>query len=114
MSLWGVHVGVAGITTVLVLFLVAPGTRYRGVVVVASAFWAVLPDGHHALDRVPTLQTQWRALHDSAFADVFWFHRLIDRSDPGDDPRRSLAMWGLFFAVVVGTELALRRRRHDR
>lgn len=116
MSLWGVHIGVAGITTVLLLFVLAPGTRYRGVVVLASVGWAVLPDFHHVLGGFPALQTAWRAVHRSAFADVFWFHRTIDRTDPRDDPVRSLVMWGLFGAVVVGTELALRRRRsrgHD-
>lgn len=116
MSLWGVHIGFAGITTVLALFVLAPGTRYRGVVVLASVGWAVLPDFHHALGPFPALQETWRMFHRSAFADLFWLHRVIDRSDPGDDPLRSLAMWGLFGAVVVGTELALRRRhahRHD-
>lgn len=110
MSLWGVHIGVAGIVTVLVLFVLAPGFRYRAVVVAASALWAVLPDFHHVLGGFPTLQTGWRAVHDSAFANLFWFHRVIDRSDPGDDPVRSLAMWGLFLVVVVGTELVIRRR----
>ncbi|AUV82761.1 hypothetical protein C2R22_14825 [Salinigranum rubrum] len=111
MSLWGVHVGVAGIVTVLVLFALAPGHRYRGVVVAASSLWAVLPDFHHALVWFPALQTDWRALHDSALANLFWLHRVIDRADPGDRVVYSLAMWGLFLAVVASTELAIRRRR---
>lgn len=111
MSLWGVHIGVAGIVTVVALFVVAPGTRVRGVVVAASGLWAILPDFHHALDAFPRLQAQWFALHRSPLADLFWLHRTIDRVDPRDRVAFSLAMWTLFFAVVVATEFILRRRR---
>lgn len=111
MSLWGVHVGVAGIVTVLALFALAPGHRYRGVVVAASGLWAVLPDVHHALVWFPALQTSWRAFHDSMLANLFWLHHAIDHADPGDRVVYSLAMWGLFFGVVASTELVIRRRR---
>ncbi len=111
MSLWGVHVGVAGTVTVLVLFALAPGHRYRGFVVAASALWAVLPDFHHALVWFPALQTSWRALHGSVLANLFWLHHAIDRADPGDRLVYSLVMWGLFLAVVASTELAVRRGR---
>lgn len=120
MSLWGVHLGVAGIVTVLALFVLAPGTRARVVVVPASMLWAILPDFHHAFRVLPALQrfsgirTRWRAVHDSAFADLFWFHRVIDQADPHDRVAFALAMWALLLVVVVVTELAIRRRRSAR
>jgi hypothetical protein len=115
-SFWGVHVGIAGITTAVVLFVLAPGHRYRGVVIGASGFWAVVPDFHHAMGAFPSLQTWWRAtLHDSVVGNVFWFHRWIDLADPGDRILYSVVMWAALVAVVVTTELAIRwrRRRHQ-
>jgi hypothetical protein len=119
-SLWGVHLGVAGIVTVLVLFVLAPGTRARVVVVPASMLWAILPDFHHAFRFVPVLQqfpgvrARWRAVHDSAFADLFWFHRAIDQADPRDRVAFALVMWALLLVVLVVTEVAIRRRRSAR
>ena len=111
-SLWGVHVGVAGIVTVLLVYLLAPGYRYRWHLVAASAVWAVLPDLHHALGWAPALQRAWRTtLHESPLSDVFWLHRVIDRADPRDRPAYSLAMWGALLVVLVATEFSIRRRR---
>jgi predicted membrane channel-forming protein YqfA (hemolysin III family) len=115
-SFWGVHIGIAGSITALALYFVAPGFRYRWPVLAVSCGWAVIPDFHHVLDWAPTLQAHWRAAHMSAYADLFWFHRLIDRADPRDRPEYALVMWGVFFLVLVGTELAIRRRQqqHER
>jgi hypothetical protein len=66
-----------------------------------SALWAILPDAYHA---VPGIESWYKPLvHDSVIADVFWFHRLIDRLDPGDQPIFSLVMlsaFGLSFLLV--------------
>ena len=112
MSLWGVHMGLAGIVTAVVLLAVAPGYRYRGTVIGVSMLWAVVPDFHHALGSVPRLQAGWKAvLHESALTNLFWFHRLIDRAEPGDSPLLSAAMWLVFGGVLVGIELVIRRHR---
>jgi len=111
-SYWGVHIGVAGITTALVLFLLAPTLPARRLVIAASGVWAVIPDFHHVLDPVPAIQSAWKAtLHDSVLANVFWFHRVIDRADPGDRVVYSMTMWAVLLVVLVATELAIRRQR---
>lgn len=111
-SFWGVHVGIAGITTAVVLFVLAPGHRYRWIVIGASGFWAVVPDFHHLMGPFPSLQTWWKVtLHDSIVGNVFWFHRWIDLADPGDRILYSAVMWAALAAVVVTTELAIRWRR---
>jgi hypothetical protein len=113
-SYWGVHIGVAGIVTAVVLLLVQPGWRYRGIVILASGCWAVIPDFHHALDAYPGLQASWKAvLHESVLTNLFWAHRWIDQADPGDSVPLSRAMWVVFFVVLVVTEL-LGRRYRDR
>jgi hypothetical protein len=110
-SYWGVHVGFAGITTALVLLVLAPGHRYRWPLIGASGLWAVVPDFHHALDAFPAAQATWKAvLHDSVVAELFWLHRWIDRADPGDSVPLSLAMWTAFVVVLVVTETLVRRR----
>jgi hypothetical protein len=110
-SLWGVHVGFAGVVTVLAVLAIAPGYRYRWHLLAASAGWAILPDFHHVLVFTPRLQRHWKAvLHDSALADLFWLHRVIDRLDPGDRVEYSVAMWALLVVVVVGAELVVRQR----
>lgn len=115
MSLWGVHVGVAGIVTVLLVYRLAPGYRYRGPLDAASAVRAVLPDFHHALGRAPGLQRAWRTtLHESPLTDAFWLLRVIDRADPRDSPMLSPAMWTALLAVLVATECSIRRRRRAR
>ncbi|WP_318568762.1 hypothetical protein [Salinigranum marinum] len=112
MSYWGVHIGVAGITTALVLFLLAPTLPARRLVIAVSGFWAVIPDFHHVMDPVPAIQSAWLAiLHDSALANVFWFHRVIDRADPGDRVVYSMTMWAALLVVLAATELAIRRQR---
>ncbi|WP_152042511.1 hypothetical protein [Salinigranum salinum] len=70
-SFWGVHVGIAGITTAVVLFVLAPDHWYRGVVAGAIGFGAVVLNVHHAMGVVPSLQTWWKATpHDSVVGDV--------------------------------------------
>jgi hypothetical protein len=111
-SLWGVHVGIAGITTALVLFVVAPGYRYRGLAVAASGAWAVAPDFHHALGAFPAIQALWRTeLHTSVLANLFWFHRWIDLADPTDSVLYSRLMWVALGVVLVAVEVAIRRRQ---
>jgi hypothetical protein len=102
--------GLAGVVTLLVLYRVAPGSRYRGVVLAGSCVWAVVPDFHHVLGAFPALQASWKAFHGSTLANVFWLHRAIDLADRGDSAALSLGMAVALLVVLVGTELALRRR----
>jgi hypothetical protein len=101
--------------TALVLFVLAPGYRYRGVVVAVSGVWAVIPDFHHALDAFPVVQSSWKAiLHQSVLTNLFWFHRWIDLADPGDSVLYSTVMWIALGTVLVAVEVAIRRRQSGR
>lgn len=102
MSRWGVHVGFAGIVTVLLLAALGVRRARRLPLVAASGGWAVVPDLYHL---APATRAWYKPLlHDSALADVFWLHRVIDRADPGDQVAFSLAGWAALLAVVLAVE----------
>lgn len=83
----------ATFTTLLVTFLI-PNVRYPRTWVLVGGGWAMVPDAvklyHH-----PVLVE----IHDSPWADVFWFHYTMDRLDPTDSV--------LFGAVTLGALIAV-------
>lgn len=102
MSLWGVHVGIAGIVTTLVLARTRLPRARRWAITVTSGVWAVVPDLYHF---VPGTRAWYKPLlHDSAWANLFWLHRTIDRLDPRDRPGYSVAVFAVFLAVVLADE----------
>jgi hypothetical protein len=99
-----VHFAV-GIAGGLLLFSVLDRpVRREFLFVFASGFWAMVPDFHWVLrwvglDRVAAV---WKAGHASPFANVFWFHQLLDNSETGrNNLEAGVALAGLVLAVGV-------------
>lgn len=108
MSYWGVHVGFAGVVTILFLAPLHLSRRTRWAVLAASGSWAVVPDLYHF---VPALRPWYKPLvHDSAYSNLFWLHGLIDDLDPGDRVAYSVAMWALLLVVSLAVEYLIQTR----
>jgi hypothetical protein len=92
----------AAMTTLLIVAL-SPTVPYPRTVVLAGGAWAMVPDLHWVS---PVAREELRAFHYTPFADLCWFHRTLDRADPGD----SKAVAALALACfLVATVLAERR-----
>ena len=107
MSLPGVHIGFAAAITTLVVAGMGLPARVRWPAIALSALWAVIPDLYWL---APGIRPWYKPLlHDSALANLFWLHGVIDRLDPRD--RRLYATGALtaFLVVFLATELWLQR-----
>ncbi len=85
----------AAITTLLATFLV-PTIWYPRTVTLAGGSWAMIPDFHWVS---PIARRQFYAFHSSQWADLFWFHRTLDRLDPSDS--KTVAAVCLAFFILT-------------
>ena len=86
--------------TLLVSYLL-PNLKYSRTVIMASGLWAMLPDFHQV---APIFEPQFRAIHDSAVANVFWLHQLFDLADRHESPRLAAVMLGVLILVTLLAE----------
>jgi hypothetical protein len=90
----------AAMTTLLITVLV-PNIRYPRTLLLAGGGWAMVPDLHWVS---PVFTEQLRAIHQtSPWMDLFWFHRTLDRVDPGDSTAVAAVLIGL---LIVATAVA--------
>ena len=103
-----VHFAVGLSGGLLLLLLVDWPQRREFLATFGSGVWAMVPDGHWMFHEfgVDTVASVWRAAHASPVANLFWFHRVLDRAETGR-PRveMGVALFGLF--VVVGVYYAV-------
>ena len=98
MSLAITHFAVGATGTLLIVVVLAPATRYRLSLVLLGGGWALVPDAGKLYPHPTVL-----GLHDSQWADVFWFHYAMDRLDGGDS-----VVWALVaLAILLATSLLL-------
>lgn len=78
-----VTVGVSG--ALLALTVVEYPARDGFLSSFLSGLWALLPDGHWLAREAGLggLASGWKAVHQSAYANVFWFHRATDSLETG-------------------------------
>jgi len=115
-SLWGVHIGIAVIITTLIVGPLPFSQVERWGLIFISGLWATVPDWWWFFtDRfVSGLDIPWYAqtykamLHDSAVANVFWLHGIIDAIGT-DDELSSLLIAGSSVAVFATIEVHLAR-----
>lgn len=92
----------AAMTSLVITFLI-PTVWHPRTLIVLGGGWAMLPDIHWIS---PIARAQLRAFHASPVADIFWFHRTLDRLDPSDS---KLIAAGVLAFFILTTMLAEHR-----
>jgi hypothetical protein len=100
-SLAVTHFVVGAILTTLLVTLLVPSVTYPRVWVLVGGGWGMVPDVEKVYSHPAA-----SALHDSQFADVFWFHRTLDVFDASDS---ALVGAVAIAALIAVTALAERR-----
>ncbi|WP_380677883.1 hypothetical protein [Salinigranum sp. GCM10025319] len=99
-----VHFAVGATCGMVVLLAVDWRPQVEFPLVFASGGWALLPDGWYFLRYLGNdwLVAAGLALHRSVFANVFWFHQLLDRLESGN---RRVEMASA--VIMLGTAVAM-------
>lgn len=84
----------------VVTYLV-PAVPYPRSIAVLGGVWAMVPDVHWV---APVYAAEPKAAHGSVLADLFWFHRTLDRLDPTDSKAVAAVLLALLFAVTFVAE----------
>lgn len=95
------HFALGAMVATVVVGVLAPRTRFKGTIVVASGFWGMIPDVYLAS---PNYLGWLEAVHDSSQANLFWFHRALDVADPADTAAFSARLVALWLGVTVLVE----------
>lgn len=98
-----VHFVVGLACGLLVLLFVDWPPRREFLFVFASGLWAILPDGHWMLTAfgLDGAAAVWKSFHRTVWANLFWFHRLLDNSETGRTNLEAGASLLFLFAVVA-------------
>lgn len=99
-----VHFAVGLTGGLLVLLLVDWPPRREFLATFVSGIWAMIPDGHWMLHEagLDAPAAVWRTIHATNVANVFWFHRVLDRAETGRPKvEMGLALVGLALAVAT-------------
>jgi hypothetical protein len=80
-----VHVAGGLTAALLILAYVDWPARQEFLCIFASGLWALVPDFHWILQvlGLRRVASMWKTFHRSPLADLFWFHRLLDSIDTG-------------------------------
>lgn len=90
----------AGLTTLVVLVCMPP-VWFSRTLSLLGGVWAMVPDAHWLS---PIAYRRLAALDASMWADLFWFHRTLDRLDPTDSKATAGVCIAFFVAATVCTE----------
>jgi hypothetical protein len=101
MSLAITHFAVGAACTALVLTLL-PSIPFQRTLVVAGGGWAMIPDGWRFLPA--TSAAYAHEFHRTAWANLFWFHNVIDRADVGDSTAVGVLVLCGFLGVTLATD----------
>jgi hypothetical protein len=95
-------VGISG-ALVLLSFIDWPPQR-EFLAMFLSGIWAMIPDGHWLLREfgINGPATAWRSVHQTVFADIFWFHHLIDSMETGRNNLEAGISLLLLLTLVFG------------
>ncbi len=103
-----VHFSVGLTFAMCILVLVSWPTKIKFPLIFVSGGWAMLPDGWQLIAYVgpDSLTDIGYAFHRSVFANVFWFHQVLDQKESGEPTlEMTAAVVLLLLAVVMFTTL---------
>ncbi|RDI69615.1 hypothetical protein [Halopelagius longus] len=101
MSLAITHFVVGATATMLVVIFFLPRVRFPRTLMVLGGLWAMIPDLNKV---VPSELGFVDAVHDSAWANVFWAHHFLDTVDPSDTTKAAVLALAVFFLVSLVAE----------
>lgn len=98
-----VHFAVGLSGGLLALLLVDWPPRREFLLTFSSGVWAMVPDGHWLLHEagLEAPAALWKLAHATPAADLFWFHRVLDRNETGRPTVEMGAALAVLFVVVV-------------
>ena len=74
--------------------------EHDGMVAMAGGFFAMLPDAHWVLPE--PLKSEWHhGFHNSEWANICFFHRIIDTSLPKDKPIHAFPFYGFGSSSIL-------------
>lgn len=99
-----VHFTVGVFMALMVLTFINRPVRQEFLVMFLSGFWGMAPDGHWLLREfgIDGLANTWRSVHQTAYANVFWFHHFIDSIETGRNNLEAGISLGILLVLVVG------------
>lgn len=102
-----VHFAVGLFGGLLVLTVVDLPPRREFLLMIASGFWAAVPDGHWLVLEVGLVDVAaaWKAFHRTAWANLFWFHGIIDGLETGRNNLEAGIALAILLVVAVGYAL---------
>jgi len=88
----------------LALTFVDRPVRQEFLLLFLSGFWALVPDGHWMLREFGLTgpANVWRSVHQTVYANVFWFDHLIDHSETGRNNIEAGVGLAVMLACVAG------------
>ncbi|PSQ12470.1 hypothetical protein BRC93_02075 [Halobacteriales archaeon QS_5_70_15] len=95
---------VVGLTFGLVVLLFVDWPQPREFLFIfASGLWAIIPDGHWMFSEFgfDGPAAVWKSFHQTAFANLFWFHRFLDNHETGRKNLEAGTSLLLLFVAVV-------------
>ncbi|MEF8902195.1 MAG: hypothetical protein V5A25_13395, partial [Halovenus sp.] len=96
------HFAVGAIITAGLVHLLLRDSQYGLSVITLGGLWGVIPDAHGFL---PVYADAVRQVEESAWADIFWFHRTMDQLEKGaGSPQVTLALVVVLVVVVAVLE----------
>jgi hypothetical protein len=93
------HFAVGATLTAVLIVLLVPAVRYPRTWVLVGGGWAMVPDAGKLVADPAVL-----AFHGTRWADLFWFHRTLDRLDPTDATLPAAVAVSGFIVVTLAAE----------
>ncbi len=94
--------------------------RFKRTLILLGGIWALIPDIYKLApiyELAPAAAERMHAIHGSAIANLFWFHRTLDVHDPTDAYLVTVVAAGSWIgvtAIVEMTSILWARLQHRR
>ena len=96
------HFAIGAAGTTLVLSLLRGPVPFNRTLVLLGGMWGMVPDVYWI---APNYAGSIKAIHDTAFVNLFWFHRTLDIVDPSDTNIGAALAVLLWISLTVTVEV---------